>query len=246
MTAFLSGVVILGLALLFLRFLISAQPATIVRLVKAVLGLALGLFGLMLSVRGVFFFGGPVGIYGLLLLARALGWEGMPGLRLPGLSLDGGPRPGASGGAASGVRTRFLDMTLDHHSGAMEGLIREGAFRGRQLSELSMQEAVTLLREVRIEDPESVRLVEAWLDREHPDWRDEAGGDDGGENGPAGSSHGPMTRAEALRILELEGNPEPDEVREAYKRQMKKHHPDQGGTDEDAARLNAARDLLLP
>jgi hypothetical protein len=244
-TAFLTGVAILIAALLILRFLISAQPSTIVRLIKAVIGLVLGLFGLMISMRGLFFFGGPVGIYGLLLLARALGWEGMPGLRLPGLSLDGAPRSSRSGGPASGVRTRFLDMTLDHHSGAMDGLIREGAFRGRQLSELSLEEAIELLREVRLEDPDSVRLVEAWLDREYPDWRDEAAGESGGAERSSAGRNGPMTRTEALRILELEGDPSSDEVREAYKRQMKKHHPDQGGTDEDAARLNAARDLLL-
>jgi hypothetical protein len=243
LSALLSGLALLGAAILLLRFLLKADPRTIVRLTKLVIGLGMGLLGMMITLRGVFFFGGPVAIYGLLLSARALGWEGMPGLRLPGLSLDGAPRSSSTGGSESGVRTRYLDMTLDHQTGAMDGLIREGAHRGRRLTELSTIEAVDLLRDVRLNDPESVRLVEAFLDREHPDWRD-VGGTGSAETG-SGFTGGPMTHAQALAILALTGTPSEDEVREAYKQQMKLHHPDQGGTDEDAARLNQARDVLL-
>lgn len=243
MTAFLTGLLILGVALLILRLLVTAQPSTIVRALKFALGLAIGLFGIIIFSRGLFMFGFPLMLYGIALVARSLGWQGMPGLPLPGLKLDrvGGTRT-SSGGGQSGVRTRYLDMSLDHASGDMDGLIREGRFQGKRLSELNLEQALMLLGDVRLGDPESERLLEAWLDRTYPDWRDEQGA--GAADGATGSS-GPMTRAEALRILELEGDPGPEEIREAYKRQMKKHHPDQGGTDEDAIRLNAARDLLL-
>ena len=66
----------------------------------------------------------------------------------------------------------------------------------------------------------------------------------GGEASPP-SSKGPMSRTEALDILGLEEGASPDDVEEAYKALIMKNHPDQGGTDWLAARLNEARDTLL-
>lgn len=54
-----------------------------------------------------------------------------------------------------------------------------------------------------------------------------------------------MSRAEALEILGLSGNPAHSEIRAAHHRMMLKFHPDQGGSDYFATKLNQARDLLL-
>jgi hypothetical protein len=54
-----------------------------------------------------------------------------------------------------------------------------------------------------------------------------------------------MGRAEALEILGLQEGATPDEIEAAYKALIVKNHPDQGGTDWLAARLNEARDILL-
>ena len=54
-----------------------------------------------------------------------------------------------------------------------------------------------------------------------------------------------MSRAEALDILGLEEGASEDEIEAAYKGLIVKNHPDQGGTDWLAARLNEARDILL-
>lgn len=62
---------------------------------------------------------------------------------------------------------------------------------------------------------------------------------------PPQKSDGPMSRAEALDILGLEDGASPDDIEEAYKNLIKKNHPDQGGTDWLAARLNEARATLL-
>ena len=62
---------------------------------------------------------------------------------------------------------------------------------------------------------------------------------------PPQSSSGQMSRAEALDILGLEDGASHDEIEEAYKALIVKNHPDQGGTDWLAARLNEARDYLL-
>ncbi|MCF6196228.1 MAG: hypothetical protein L3J50_05940 [Emcibacter sp.] len=58
-------------------------------------------------------------------------------------------------------------------------------------------------------------------------------------------SNSPMTRAEALDILELTGHPGPSEIKDAHHRMMLKYHPDQGGSDYFASKLNQARDILL-
>jgi curved DNA-binding protein CbpA len=48
-----------------------------------------------------------------------------------------------------------------------------------------------------------------------------------------------------LEILGLQEGATPDEIEAAYKALIVKNHPDQGGTDWLAARLNEARDILL-
>ena len=101
------------------------------------------------------------------------------------------------------------------------------------------------LAECRSDDPESASVVEAYLDRVHgPAWRErESGGADaGGERGPRKAA---MSRDEAYAVLGLKPGAAEAEIREAYHRLMKKLHPDQGGSDYLAARLNEARDLLL-
>jgi DnaJ-domain-containing protein 1 len=114
--------------------------------------------------------------------------------------------------------------------------------------ELSARDLLALLRECRAEDEEGARLLEAYLDRVRPDWRDEmAGASAGGgagrsDPGPAG---GDMTAEEAYAILGLSAGADPDQIREAHHRLMVKLHPDHGGSDYLATQINRARDVLL-
>ena len=55
----------------------------------------------------------------------------------------------------------------------------------------------------------------------------------------------PMSQAEALDILGLSETATPDDIRAAHKRLITKLHPDQDGSTGLAARINAARDILL-
>jgi hypothetical protein len=147
---------------------------------------------------------------------------------------------GRAAADASTVETATLAMRLDHATGQMSGRVLRGPQAGRELAELALPDLLTLLAECRAGDPDSVPLLEAWLDRAQPDWRT---AEAPGAAVPAG---GRMTRAEALAVLGLAEGADAAAIRAAHRRLMRAAHPDQGGSDWLAARINQARDLLLP
>ncbi|WP_144299493.1 DnaJ domain-containing protein [Elioraea rosea] len=155
-----------------------------------------------------------------------------------------GGRPGE--GQASEVATAFLRMRLDHDTGTMSGTVLAGEFRGRELAELALPDLIALWLALRAEDPESVPLLEAWMDRRFGEaWRGaaaDAAGDS--EEGPRAAG-GPLTRAEAFAILGLREGATEEQIRDAHRRLMRAAHPDKGGSDWLAARINEARDVLL-
>jgi hypothetical protein len=156
---------------------------------------------------------------------------------------------GPSSGQASEISTRFLKMTLDHDTGLMVGEVRDGKFAGWQLDELELVQLVELWRECQLHDRQSAAVLEAYLDRTVGDpWREAAGiegmGASGGASGGAGAD-GAMSTEEALHILGLETGASPDEIREAHRRLMQKVHPDLGGSNYLAAKINQAKELLL-
>jgi hypothetical protein len=132
-------------------------------------------------------------------------------------------------------------MTLDHDSGAMDGEVLAGAFAGRRLSDLAAEELHGLMDELEAAgDEDSLSLLQAWLDRR--------GGASGGPRSGAQPppADGPMTEAEALRILGLAPGASADEIRAAHHRLMRRVHPDLGGSDALAAMINAAKERLDP
>lgn len=165
-------------------------------------------------------------------------------------------RPGGQGSRESRVSTRLLDMRLDLETGEMDGMILDGAQAGRRLSELTTPEVLDLLLFAQGDDPHSVPLIESYLDRMRPDWRNYTGtGDPREQAGNAGESGSqqrsrPSRRAamsveEALSVLGLSGQPDENAIKSAHRATMKRVHPDQGGSDEAASRANAAKDVLM-
>jgi hypothetical protein len=135
-------------------------------------------------------------------------------------------------------------MELDHDSGHMEGRCLKGRFAGRTLSSLDKDELLQLLEDLRGTDEQGVLLLEAYLDRVAPDWRDREG--DGAERSETRARAGSrMTREEAYDALGLEPGASEEEIRAAHRKLMMKVHPDQGGSDYLAARINEAKDVLL-
>lgn len=145
----------------------------------------------------------------------------------------------------SRVNTRFLKLTLDHKSGQVTGDIVNGPFAGRRIESLRVDELVDLFVYYRGEDEPSARLIEAYLDRTSPTWRDRYGPDGAPKHDSYTAAGGPMSKSEALRILGLTLGATADEVRAAHRRKLQEHHPDRGGDPDMAARINQARDVLL-
>jgi DnaJ-domain-containing protein 1 len=150
-------------------------------------------------------------------------------------------------GQSSTVETRFIRMSLDHDSGTIDGTVLEGAFAGRKLSELAPPDLNALLRECRVADEQSAAVLEAYLDRTQPGWRADDAAAPGEEKRSRawGRSSTALTREEAYKVLGLEPGATPDQIKEAHRRLMRSYHPDMGGSDYLAARINEAKDLLL-
>ena len=168
---------------------------------------------------------------------------------LPSLLTGSGRRDAkAKPGNQSHVSSDILDMTLDHDSGDMSGKILKGPMAGRALVDLGESEFIVLLQYCRDHDEDSARLLETYLDRRFGDsWRtdDPTGEDAGSSERENSSSGGALTDSEALDILGLEAGASRDEIIQAHRRLMQKMHPDRGGSNYLAARVNEAKERLL-
>lgn len=147
---------------------------------------------------------------------------------------------GPAAGHQSAVGTAYLAMSLDHDSGDIDGEVLAGQFAGTMLSSLELGQLLALREECRGADPQSVALLEAYLDRYHEAWRE-----DEEEPAAAATASGPMSAEEALSILGLEDGASDAEVQAAHRRLMQKLHPDRGGSAYFASLVNKARDRLL-
>ncbi len=160
-----------------------------------------------------------------------------------------GAAPAAGGGGGrqnSSIRTRFFEMILDHATGAMDGTVLEGTRQGKQLSELPLDELLELLAVCHREDDQSAAVLEAYLDRGHSDWREQAGAGEAREGSRSASmGAGEMSRDEAYAVLGLQPGASNEEIRDAHRHLMQKLHPDRGGSTYLAAKINQAKDLLL-
>jgi hypothetical protein len=236
MPTLIAGVVAVVVLYLLLQMFRAANPVVLARGIKIAGGVVALAVAAFTGLRGELAVAIPLGIFG----AGLLGWSpfGTSGFSSIGGIFGGGQR---SSGQASRVRSPFLDMSLDHDSGALSGRIVDGPNAGHSLDEFDLPQLVAMMPGF---DAESVALLESYLDRRFPAWRQNAQG-----NGTGGQSRatatGKMTDEEAYQILGLQPGAGRDDISRAHRALMKKLHPDQGGSTYLAARVNEAKDTLL-
>ncbi len=152
------------------------------------------------------------------------------------------PVPSAEG-PKSTVRSVNLEMELDHDTGEIDGTVLTGSLQGARLSTLTEEELLSLYREV-YADPDSIALLESFLDRYHPNLREHIDPESFRSRGRA-SDFTPMTRQEAYEVLGLEPGASQEQIHQAWRRLMKGVHPDSGGSAFLATKINTARDTLM-
>ncbi len=237
MPTLIAGAVAVLTLYLLLQMFRAANPSVLARALKVAGGVVALAVAAFVGVRGELAVAIPIGVFG----AGLLGWSpfGSSGLgNIGGLFAAAGRR---SAGQRSRVRSHFLEMTLDHDSGELTGRIVAGPYAGRQLDEFDLPQLTAMIAAF---DTESVALLEGYLDRRFPAWRENAQGNAAGGRSRATSSS-KMTQEEAYQILGLQPGAGRDEISRAHRTLMKKLHPDQGGSTYLAARVNEAKDTLL-
>ncbi len=222
----LIGLVLLAIVILAMHGLKGISSARLARNLQLAAGGVLMIASAALMTRGAGVAAIPIAMLGMYLLSGA------------SLGLSGGsPTPGNT----SEVKTEYLEMQLDHETGEIRGRVIKGLFEGRRIERLKPAELALLWQDVRVDDPASAQLIEAYLDRVHPTWRDDI---ERGEQEMAGPD-GRMSKQEAYEILGLRPGAGAEEIRRAHKELILKLHPDRGGSTYLAAKINEAKTVLL-
>jgi hypothetical protein len=237
--------VVIGL-ILILRGVGGVDPRRVARAITLIIGMiAIVVAVYFAAVRGV----GALWILLAFLLPALMRWRAAQQF----FRNMHGPSPGRS----SDVETPYLRMKLDHDTGVLDGTVLQGRFQGRRLGEMSEAEVLELLRECRVNDEGSAAILETYLDRVYgAGWRSGDAGAGAGRGsrssgsrwnrqGGRASANGDMSREEAYEILGLRPGASDEQIKAAHRELMQKMHPDRGGSNYLASKLNQAKDVLL-
>lgn len=235
---FLIGLIALILLNVALRAYVRAPPALLAGLLKRGGGFLALIAAALLLARARIDLALSLGVLGFWLLGGF--GRTMAGFRAAG---------GAARGKVSRVRSAMIEMELHHETGAVRGVVLAGVDEGKQLNSLARPKLMELYGLCRVDDPDGARLLEMYLDRRFPGWRQASQGQHDAGNGGAGA--GPNRRAgtisedEAYEILGLRKGAPLSDISRAHRELMKKFHPDHGGTTDLAARVNEAKEVLM-
>ena len=235
--AILLGLVLAG------RWYVNASPQSILRVFKWIAVIGCIMIGILIILTRQFTWSAfmLLALLPWFLRARqasrmAKNWSRMTN------SAAGGS--GAAPGQTSEIETKYLRMFLDHDTGEMNGDVIIGEFSGKTLRNLSFEDLIRLFDEVRGEK-NSMQVLAAYIERYHGDaWRESNYFTESMDSGIEDTS-GLMTQKEAFKVLGLEEGASSDEIKAAHRRLMSKLHPDHGGSNYLATKLNEAKDLLL-
>ena len=147
-------------------------------------------------------------------------------------------------GKVSTVETSLFIMTLNQDTGQMDGNILCGEFTDKKLSELSSAQLLVLYRLTKNDHPDSLSVLEAYMDREKGEnWRQDY--EEETQEQPNHNATNEISTSEALDILGLESGANRKEIIDAHRKLIQKLHPDRGGSNYLAAKLNQAKAHLL-
>ena len=227
MATLIAGALAVVVLYTLLQMFRAANPAVLARGIKVAGGIVALAVAAFTGLRGEIAVALPLGFFG----AGLLGWAPFGSSGFGGLFGRAGQRP---------MRAPMLELILDA-GGGLSGRILAGPQAGQPLEAFDLSQLLAMRRAF---DAASAGLLEAYLDRRFPGWRQHAQGDAaGGQRRAASSSK--MSDEEAYEILGVKPGAGRDEISRAHRSLMKKLHPDQGGSTYLAARVNEAKDTLL-
>lgn len=134
-------------------------------------------------------------------------------------------------------RRAYVEPSLEiwtDSQGETRGRVRRGPSRGMRLEEMSREDCDAQAAYAREHDPPAAAALDGFIRQRFGPKRRAA----------PSRPEGEMTRADALQELGLADGASHSEIHAAYRAEIKKHHPDHGGSHAKAARINRAKDLL--
>jgi hypothetical protein len=134
--------------------------------------------------------------------------------------------------------TKSLIVTIDFAKRKMDGIILTGQFSEKKLSELTIKQLEALSSEFKESDRESSALLYAYR------MRKEDSKSNADENYSSQDTNG-LSNQEARKILGVTPSSTEEDIVIAHKRLMQRLHPDRGGSDYLAAKINSAKDQLV-
>ncbi len=143
----------------------------------------------------------------------------------------------------SRVATRYVLLTIDHLSGHIDGEVRAGPLQGRSLERIPTNDLLGLLATCYQMDAESAEALEVYLVKARGQRIEEPPPRPRPDAAPAPES-ATMNDAEARAILGVEPEASAEEIQAAHRRLIQRLHPDRGGSDYLAAKVNEAKRLL--
>lgn len=237
MVPVIAVIALLGLGYFGLRHFSPIDPKKLASYLQTMAAITLGGLALVMLMRGSVFTAATLGGISLAVATGRFQWLA---------SLLQGGALNAPREAGSRVTTKWLDLTLDQATGEISGAVRAGRFAGRSIGDLKLADLISLQHECAADDQQSAAILSAYLDRVHGEsWREaeQPRAETRGE-GIKTSTSG-LSRDEAYDVLGLAPGASDSEVAEAHRRLMMLMHPDRGGSDYLAAKINAAKALLL-
>ena len=137
------------------------------------------------------------------------------------------------------LKTDSLEVKVNIGNGSIDGTVLKGEFEGQALSSLNKEQLDQLLTVFHNEDPKAAKLLNAYMARRFHNSSEEQ------YQQQYAKTDTDTAIEEAWQILGLEQGASKEEITKAHKRLIQKLHPDRGGNDYLAAKINAAKDALL-